>query len=312
MGSAYTSGALTAAQIAGSLSHSYPNRYVTDVSDVEEIVVQVLDTAGQPMPGVAVTARQKLGGTLEMGESAVSDASGRAVFTVKGISSGYDTVIFEAGVVRTEMNTRVSPLGTTAPKKPTANLSDHAVVVSGTQLVLTCSTEGAVIYYTTDDTCPCTDSDARKSYDGPITITEDTFFRIAAWTQAGGYSERLNLHITVKAEDVHLCKDHLTRVEAKPADCTVDGNIEYWSCSCGKWYSDATASVEITDKDSVVIKASHDYGTLIDEVPAVHTATDLKAGMKAHYFCDKCDTYFTAEKAQITESALIIPAPTHD
>ncbi len=35
-----------------------------------------------------------------------------------------------------------------------------------------------------------------------------------------------------------------------------DGNIEYWSCSgCGKYFSDANATVEITDKTSVVISA---------------------------------------------------------
>ena len=43
MESAYASGALTAAQIAGSLNHSYPNRYVTDVGQTEQIAVQVRD-----------------------------------------------------------------------------------------------------------------------------------------------------------------------------------------------------------------------------------------------------------------------------
>jgi len=221
MESAYASGALTAAQIAGSLNHSYPNRYVTDISQSEEIVVQVLDTAGQPMAGVAVTAKQKLGGTMEITETAVSDGAGRARFTVRGISSGYDTVIFESGILSAEMNTRVSPMGTTAPRKPTANLSDHAVVASGTQLVLSCATEGAVIYYTTDDTCPCTDGEGRKVYEGPITITEDTYFRIAAWTQVGGYSERLNLHLSVAGEcsmeavvDGMICNVALTNAPA--------------------------------------------------------------------------------------------------
>jgi hypothetical protein len=51
------------------------------------------------------------------------------------------------------------------------------------------------------------------------------------------------------------------RKSKKSATCTKDGNIEYYTCSCGKCYTDATASVEITDKDSVVIKAGHNYGT---------------------------------------------------
>ena len=55
-----------------------------------------------------------------------------------------------------------------------------------------------MIYYTTNNTCPCTASAERKIYEGPIEINEDTFFRIAAWTEAGGYSERLNLHIKVE------------------------------------------------------------------------------------------------------------------
>ena len=308
----YVSDSMAAAQLVGILSHSYPNRFVTDISKTEEIAVQVLDTNGKPMAGVTVTARQKVGGTLEMNESVVSDANGRAVFTVKGLSAGSDVILFAADVASTEMNTRVAPLGSTAPQKPEANLSDYAVVEEGTQLILTYpGTEDVVIYYTTNNTCPCSDENDRKIYDGSITITEDTFFRIAAWTAAGGYSERLNLHITIKVDD-HICKDHLTRVEAKPAGCTVDGNIEYWSCSCGKYFKDATASVEITDKDSVKIPAGHDYGELVQEVPATHTATELEAGKKAHYFCDKCSTYFTAEKIATNESDLIIPAPVHE
>jgi hypothetical protein len=271
MESAYTSGALTAAQIAGSLNHSYPNRYVTDISQSEEIVVQVLDTAGQSMAGVTVTARQKVGGTMEITETAVSDASGRAVFTVKGISSGYDAVIFEAGVVRTEMNTRVSPLGSTAPQKPTANLSDYAAVEEGTQLILTYpGTEDVVIYYTTNNTCPCTDSAGRKVYTDPITITEDTYFRIAAWTQAGGYSERLNLHIEIGA--------------ASPVTFS--------------WNGDAcTVMLTEEEEDTFVIAASYEDGKmvkveyLIVDEPVTLTGDNVKV-----FFLDD-ETYAPVRKA---------------
>lgn len=53
----------------------------------------------------------------------------------------------------------------------------------------------------------------------------------------------------------------LTRVPAKEAGCT-DGNIEYWTCACGNWYSDDAATTAITDKNSVVIKANADHADL--------------------------------------------------
>lgn len=190
----YTSAPLTVGALVGSIEHSYPNRFVTEINGSGTIAIQVVDTAGNPMPGVTVTARQAVGGTLEFSTSAVSDSNGRAVFSYRGRSSGYDTLIFTADTVSTEMQTRVSAMDTSAPAKPTANLSDYAVVTKGTQLIISAQ-EGAIIRYTTDNTCPCTD--AALTYTGPITLTESGFYRIAAWTQSGGYSERLNLHITV-------------------------------------------------------------------------------------------------------------------
>ena len=110
----------------------------------------------------------------------------------------------------------------------------------------------------------------------------------------------------------HIHQNNLTKVPAETADCEKDGNIEYYTCSCGKWFSDSTASVEITDKESVKIAGGHNYGTLVNKVPAIHTATELKAGKEAHYFCDKCNTYFTEGKVATTEETLVIAAPTHD
>ena len=49
----------------------------------------------------------------------------------------------------------------------------------------------------------------------------------------------------------------LTAVPAKDATCTEDGNTAYWTCSaCEKWFSDENGTTEITDKDSVVRKAT--------------------------------------------------------
>lgn len=49
----------------------------------------------------------------------------------------------------------------------------------------------------------------------------------------------------------------LTAVPAKDATCTEDGNTAYWTCSaCEKWFSDENGTTEITDKGSVVKKAT--------------------------------------------------------
>lgn len=59
----------------------------------------------------------------------------------------------------------------------------------------------------------------------------------------------------------HQCKNHLTKTSAKAASCTAAGNSEYYTCTCGKFYSDANATKQI-EKDSWVVAATgHAYGT---------------------------------------------------
>ena len=61
----------------------------------------------------------------------------------------------------------------------------------------------------------------------------------------------------------HLHILHLTKVNAKLQSCTKEGNIEYYTCDCGKWFTNNTATTEITDKTSVVIeKDEHNHATL--------------------------------------------------
>lgn len=51
-----------------------------------------------------------------------------------------------------------------------------------------------------------------------------------------------------------------TKVAAADATCTENGNIEYYTCECGKWFTDENATQEIADKNSVVIeKKGHSW-----------------------------------------------------
>ena len=57
-------------------------------------------------------------------------------------------------------------------------------------------------------------------------------------------------------EESHVHSSHLTRVPAKAATCTTDGNIAYYVCDCGAWFTDVTCTTPITDHASVVIPAT--------------------------------------------------------
>ena len=75
-----------------------------------------------------------------------------------------------------------------------------------------------------------------------------------------------------------------TRVPAEPASCTQSGNKEYYTCTCGKYFEDATANVEITNKDSVIIpEKGHDYSERIKD--AAHLKTQASN-------CQEYDTYW--------------------
>ena len=97
------------------------------------------------------------------------------------------------------------------PVRPTATIGTNTfdalapkensvTVPKGSKLTLTTTTEGATIYYTTDDTCPCDANGTRRVYTGPISVTGDTKYRIAAYKEGmpfDEYSERLNLAVSV-------------------------------------------------------------------------------------------------------------------
>lgn len=104
----------------------------------------------------------------------------------------------------------------------------------------------------------------------------------------------------------HICKNHLTKHEAKNADCTNNGNREYYECTCGKYYSDANAENEITDHNSVIIPAGHKFTAVIAEVPATCT----KTGTLAHRDCAMCEKHFATDSATELKN-LVIPANGH-
>lgn len=57
--------------------------------------------------------------------------------------------------------------------------------------------------------------------------------------------------------------------------------------------------------------AEHTYGDLIPAQSEVHTTTELKAAVAAHYQCSACHKYLTEDKVETTLQALTSAAPQH-
>ena len=95
----------------------------------------------------------------------------------------------------------------------------------------------------------------------------------------------------------------LTAVPAKDATCTEDGNTAYWKCSaCEKWFSDENGEHEITNKDSVVTKATgHQYQELTDKkyLKSAATCTSPAVYYKSCSVCGvtSTETFEYGEKA---------------
>lgn len=116
---------------------------------------------------------------------------------------------------------------------PTASISSGQIVGSGTQIILTCDTEGATIYYTLDGSCPC-DETSRYVYDGPITISSDITIKAIAVKDGMEDSEVVNFTYTV-IESVVLDEESTTApVKAANVDVCVKRTIkaDEWSTLC--------------------------------------------------------------------------------
>lgn len=105
-------------------------------------------------------------------DEATFDENGKVEITASGELPGTATLQYSvegAGITATTV-VNVKLLNEEEVAAPTASIASGSKVEQGAELYLSCETEGAVIYYTTDGSCPC-DETTRKLYDGtPIII----------------------------------------------------------------------------------------------------------------------------------------------
>ena len=96
-----------------------------------------------------------------------------------------------------------------------------------------------------------------------------------------------NLILYAQWSKVEKHNHNFEKVEAVEAGCESDGNKSYYRCTdenCDEWYEDASLSVRITDKSSVILKAT---GHKWDKVEITKEATYDEEGIRT-YICSVC------------------------
>ena len=87
---------------------------------------------------------------------------------------------------------------------------------------------------------------------------------IGYWTcnECGRYfaDAECKSEITAQQTVVGAKGHNLNHVAALAPTCIKNGHTEHWQCiSCGKYYADAEASVEITEEDTVIVATGHAF-----------------------------------------------------
>ena len=115
-------------------------------------------------------------------------------------------------------------------------------------------------------------------------------------THNGGKADCLNKAVCADCNQPYgdLGNHDLTHHAGNSADHTKPGNIEYWTCGiCGKYYSDASAKNEITEKDTVIPQIPHSHSSQWSSNASQHwneCSCGDKINVFAHQFDNTCDT----------------------
>ena len=115
--------------------------------------------------------------------------------------------------------------------------------------------------------------------------------------------------VTVSA-DVH--KHTLTHTSTKAATEQSTGNIEYWYCSaCGKYFSDADATKEISKEQTIVAQLNHTHKLVYS---AKKDATCTEGGNTEFWRCSDCSKYFSNAqgKNEISAQSILTAALGHN
>ena len=193
-------------------------------TDVERIVVDIPSTSdgnpavnvlydqGTPLAIQALPAEAAAGKTVKArilsdmiatanATEMTLDSQGKANLTITGEAHGTTALLLEMAddpQVKQVVVVTVKEEGDFVCPTPKSNYLPDQAYPEGTQIELTCSLDGATIWYTTDGSCPCNSSTARK-YETPITLNGDMLIKAIA--TAPGWADSDIAELTFRLYD---------------------------------------------------------------------------------------------------------------
>ena len=304
------------------------NTTVTAVWEAIEYNVTVTGGTASVGAGTPIT-KATMGTTVTLTAGAAPSGQMFDKWVVNGVvvadaNSATTTFVMPAGNVTAEA---------TYKNAPHTHTFDQEIVKDAALKTAADCTHDAVYY----KSCSC----GAISTDDADTFTAINSALGHAWPEEGSWSKDADKH-WYECSRCHLKKDeaahdygdddicdictydnsvphthNLTLVDENPATCTTPGNKAYYTCDgCDKWFEDATGSVEITDKTSVILTANghtpSDWkfdadnhwkectvvgcGVIIEDSKAAHTASDWITDTEAtattdgtkHKECTEC------------------------
>ena len=168
-----------------------------------KLSVQVLPAVASAGKTLKVRSSSSLILSTEV-EELTLDENGRATLTISGELPGAAAITYSIEGYDLSATTMVNiEQERLVPEIPIASAASGLALLKGTEVTLSCPTEGATIYYTIDGSCPC-EAGAVK-YDGtPITISEGMTLKIMAVGKKGNESEIATYTYTIRQTDLEI------------------------------------------------------------------------------------------------------------
>lgn len=171
----------------------------------KQITIAALPADAAAGKKLTITSASDMIATTDVKE-VIFDADGQATFTVNGELYGATALnysLVDGDLKATSLINVVDSKKLEAVKAPVASRISGTAVYRGQTVTLSCESEGAVIYYTTDGSCPC-DESKRMKYERPIAINDAMNLKFMAIGTNFDESDVVECSYSIRQSDVKL------------------------------------------------------------------------------------------------------------